>query len=145
MQEMRGRRRRATGGGGGRRQRWRRLLTRQIPLIFFPVPNAYPVRAMPKRSKVRITATTQNGTFVLFTAKQIQDGKKRYKTYQDAQLKKQRMKDALEATKNQRQEYARHARTLMKGTNAAAQKYMNEVGHKFWDSQHALMASFDRK
>ena len=88
---------------------------------------------MPKRSKVRITATTQNGTFVLFTAKQIQDGKKRYKTYQDAQLK-----DALEATKNQRQEYARHARTLMKGPNAAAQKYMNEVGHKFWESQHAL-------
>ena len=102
---------------------------------------------MPKRSKVRITATTQNGTFVLFTAKQIQDGKKRYKTYQDAQLKKQRMKDALEATKNQREEYARHARTLMKGTNAAAQKYMNEVGHKFWDSQtqHALLASLDRK
>jgi hypothetical protein len=105
----------------------------------------HPVFAMPKRSKVRITATTQNGTFVLFTAKQIQDGKKRYKTYQDAQLKKQRMKDALEATKNQREEYARHARTLMKGTNAAAQKYMNEVGHKFWDSQHALLASLDRK
>ncbi len=26
----------------------------------------------------------------------------------------------------------------MKGPNAAAQKYMNEVGHKFWESQHAL-------